>query len=29
MALGETLTFEVDPARIHLFDRESENTLKT
>ena len=27
MALGETLTFAVNPARVHLFDRESENTL--
>ncbi len=27
MALGETLVFEVNPARIHLFDRESEEAL--
>ncbi len=27
MALGETLVFEVNPARVHLFDRESENAL--
>jgi multiple sugar transport system ATP-binding protein len=24
MALGETLTFSVDPERVHLFDRDSE-----
>ena len=27
MALGETLVFEVNPARVHLFDRESEIAL--
>jgi multiple sugar transport system ATP-binding protein len=29
MALGETLVFEVNPSRVHLFDRESEAALKT
>jgi len=29
MALGETLTFAVNPARVHLFDRESEVALTT
>ncbi len=29
MALGETLTFEVNPARVHLFDRESEISIRT
>ena len=27
MALGETLIFEVNPARVHLFDHESETAL--
>ena len=27
MALGETLVFEVNPARVHLFDRETEVAL--
>ena len=27
MALGETLVFEVNPARVHLFDSTSENAL--
>jgi multiple sugar transport system ATP-binding protein len=27
MTLGETLVFEVNPARVHLFDRESEKAL--
>ena len=27
MALGETLVFEVNPARVHLFDRKSEAAL--
>ncbi|MEM1162752.1 MAG: TOBE domain-containing protein, partial [Pseudomonadota bacterium] len=27
LALGETLTFSVDPARMHLFDQESEVAL--
>ena len=27
MALGETLTFAVNPERVHLFDRSSENAL--
>ncbi len=27
MALGETLVFEVNPARVHLFDHESETAL--
>ncbi|MEO1292853.1 MAG: ABC transporter ATP-binding protein [Pseudomonadota bacterium] len=27
LALGETLTFAVDPARIHLFDRQTEAAL--
>ncbi len=27
MALGETLVFEVNPARVHLFDRKSETAL--
>ena len=27
MSLGQTLSFEVNPARIHLFDRESEAAL--
>ena len=27
MALGETLIFEVNPSRVHLFDRETEKAL--